>query len=747
MNQVLNPPTETKSTSQISKKDQWIQDLVEAEFALTPLIPGTKKPIEKAFPNTKPDPLLTGADFPDNYGVVLTAEIVVVDVDPRNFQTKEGEKNALVRLFSEAGFSKKPDTYTIRTGGGGYHFYFKKHTHLRLKGTLEGWDGIELKSRGFQLVGPGSIHPDTGEMYKVVRGHPSNLAEWPETLTPIFERVDAPSGLSLSEEDDSESNKHRYVQMLERTEGAVMGHGSDSKTLKMAMRGRDLGLPEETTFDLLRDYWNIKCTPNWPLHKLRKKVKNAYNYASGGFGEKNPKAVFESTAANLDELEKQDSDSKWDRVDKDKLVSEQAIECKWILDAKGNLSPNMTNLLYELSLPSYKSFINPLKDLFRMNLFSGNIEFTRRAPWHKNYNFTQNWSDNDAVMLKAFFALERGWNLPTALIHEAVVCVSQYQAYHPVREYLENLEWDGVERIPTWLNKYTGAIDSTYTSEVGRIALIGAVQRVFQPGSQMDYMMILEGEQGTGKSTLVRILGGEFYTDIHLNPHDKDTIMYLRGKWIAEVSEMVFVKKVDSEAMKSFLTRVTDRIRLPYDRIERDIPRQSVFIGTINPDNLGYLNDSTGNRRYLPIKTGVIDIFKLRADRDQLWAEAYQMYKSGSEPYIRDRKIIEVVETEQNARKIKEPWAKQMMEYIDIQYMKGADTRYINPLEIGKNAIGFHGKEVGRYQMSRVMNGLQQLGWRYADVIDKAGNRLMEHPSYNREMTDDEQIEALIDLI
>jgi hypothetical protein len=228
--------------------------------------------------------------------------------------------------------------------------------------------------------------------------------------------------------------------------------------------------------------------------------------------------------------------------------------------------------------------------------------------------------------------------------------------FHPVCDYLNALKWDGVPRLDKWLVTYCGANDTEYTRAVGAITMIAAVRRVMHPGIKFDEMLILEGHQGSERSTLIAAFTPDpswFSDNLPLNADSKIVIERTSGKWIIEAPELSGMRKADVEHLKAMLSRQTDSARLAYGRKLTDRPRHFIVIGTTNADT--YLRDPTGNRRYWPVKINKVDLPAMRRDRDHLWAEAAAREASGESIRLK-QELWEKAAIEQQEREVIEPW-------------------------------------------------------------------------------------------
>jgi predicted P-loop ATPase len=233
----------------------------------------------------------------------------------------------------------------------------------------------------------------------------------------------------------------------------------------------------------------------------------------------------------------------------------------------------------------------------------------------------------------------------TAVMYEQLNAVAKDCAYDPVKEYLDGPEWDGTPRIDTWLEDYLGAQIvsasgddiSGYVRAVSAKWLIAACARTYDPGCQVQNVLILEGEQGLGatglrgkSSALAALTSREFFTSTAVDIRSPNAPMMTTQTWIMEIAEWHGASRAEEAAQKEFFSRDWENFRPPYGRVPVRRPRRCIFAGTINPDT-GYMTDPTGNRRYWPVLVTRADVAAIEEDRDQLWAEARERYKAGIE--------------------------------------------------------------------------------------------------------------------
>jgi predicted P-loop ATPase len=320
--------------------------------------------------------------------------------------------------------------------------------------------------------------------------------------------------------------------------------------------------------------------------------------------------------------------------------------------------------------------------------------------------------DVDATAIQEWLQLNGLPLIGQDIVHKAIDLRAHERRFHPVRDYLNSLQWDGQPRVHQWLNNYLGVTASEYATAIGRMFLVAVVVRIYKPGCQADYMLILEGLQGEFKSTACRILAGEWFSDNlpDIATAGKDVSQHLRGKWIIEIAELNAMSRAESAQLKSFISRTTERYRRSYGHKESVEPRQCVFIGTTNKSV--YLRDETGARRYWPVKTGSIDLDALRRDRDQLLAEAVQLFRKGVQWWPDKAFEAKYIKPEQDERYEADPWEAPIADYLSSLL---PTQMKVTVSQVAKYALGFvSDARIGTADARRITAILERQGWRRA---------------------------------
>jgi predicted P-loop ATPase len=275
------------------------------------------------------------------------------------------------------------------------------------------------------------------------------------------------------------------------------------------------------------------------------------------------------------------------------------------------------------------------------------------------------WSDDDDAGLRWY--LEKYWGVENRnKVTDAWNMVLGRHAFHPVREYLEGLTWDGVERLDSLLIRWMGAQDSPYVRAVTRKWMTAAVARIMHPGCKFDQMLVLVGPQGVGKSTLAWTLSRGWFSDSLNGMGTKEAFEALRGVWIVELAELAATRRSEEETIKNYLTKRVDTYRPAYARQVVDYPRQCVFYGTTNDPNI--IKDRTGGRRYWPVEVRGIDrgqLDGLEAEVDQLWAEATERWKQGETLWMDDETLHRAEQEVQESFTLADDLTGLIEEYLD----------------------------------------------------------------------------------
>lgn len=379
------------------------------------------------------------------------------------------------------------------------------------------------------------------------------------------------------------------------------------------------------SFDLLRlhKFSNLdeKVSVDTPINKLPSYI-NMIEFIS-----KDEKVMLELGNSKLKQAKEDFKDLY--NVNEDNIINNENI---WItkleVDKKGMYKASNKNIVTIL-----ENDIN-LKGKIAYNLFSNRTMVKGDLPWRSVSDKVRGdiWQDSDDANLRVYIDITYGIVAPYK-INDGLAIIEKKNKYHPIIDYLNSNTWDKVSRVDTLMIDYLGAEGCDYTRNVTRKMLVAAVSRVFNPGIKFDYMLVLVGRQGIGKSYIINLLGREWYSDSLNTVYGKEAYEQLQNAWIIEMAELSATKKADAEAIKHFISKTEDSYRQAYGKRVDTFKRQCVFFGTTNENE--FLKDRTGNRRYWPLMVGVNkplkNLFKdlNKNEINQIWAEALYFYKCG----------------------------------------------------------------------------------------------------------------------
>lgn len=288
----------------------------------------------------------------------------------------------------------------------------------------------------------------------------------------------------------------------------------------------------------------------------------------------------------------------------------------------------------------------------------------------------RDWEDNDDSGLRYY--IEKVYQIKgKANIEDAWGLVANENRYHPVRDYLESLVWDGVPRVETLFIEFMGAEDNAYTRAVSRIALTAAVARIFAPGIKYDNVVVLVGPQGCGKSTILKKLGRDWFSDTLTTMQGKEAYEQIQGFWIIEIGELAAMKRYEVETVKQFTSKSEDSYRAAYGHHVETHKRQCVFFGTTN--TYDFLKDMTGNRRFFPVdvhpEKAVKDVWKDLDTKavDQIWAEAVSLFRNGEKFYMWNDDLKRIAEEVQDSHLEESPLAGAVLAFLDKKIPKNWD--------------------------------------------------------------------------
>lgn len=597
--------------------------------------------------------------WPDaNIGIAVGDKFVVIDLD---VDEDRGINGYHTLLEWEREHGKLPETVMSLTGRGGYHYLYRVDRPYKNATSIR--EGVDIRGEGGYIVAPPSIHPN------------GNRYEW-EQEPGEFPIASADELVEKFLQGEKPEQKPERFSSPE-----VILEGERNATLfKMACSLQAKGFSESAIRAAVEAENIAKCHPPLGSREIDTIVKSAFKFENG-------------TASYIAE----------------KSDVFQMLAYKVEYDKDGNEKSRKI-------LQTVRNFEIVMDNDCR---FAGKMcfdEFSRQAylmgsvPWESENNFRP-WSSFDDSALFSILQADYGLNGRNDFF-DAVKNVSIRNKFHPVREILDSLKWDGKEHIRGLLPDYLGADDTEYTYQVMRLWMLGAVGRIYHPGCKFDYTMILKGRQGIGKSTFLQMLSlnDEWFND-SLDSLDSDkAAQSLLGSWIIELAELKSLARTAGgvESVKKFLTATQDKYRVPYDRRADIFLRQCVFAGTTNKND--FLQAETGNRRFLIIPTGehepTKNLFTAAAMQDiqAAWAQAVHIWKEEKPQLILPESVLDEARSLQADNMADDGKVGLITAYLE-------DKQRTCVLEIWQDAL----QEVGRpqkWQASEINNIVLAIpGW------------------------------------
>jgi len=658
-----------------SKNKQAALSYANKGWKVFPVTPNQKRPLTELAPqghkNATSDLAIIEqwwTKYPTaNIGLNLEASgLVCVDVDSY-------KEDCAFDTYMQA--RELPETLQQRSARGGTHYVFRSPPDAEYPGTLG--KSIDLKHKGYILLGPSSfIDPSTHErgIYSWINDvAPADAPDWLlsaklEPLTAAFPKasLEPPvlpfrASLDPSRLEAEASQGVNWHSNVLRLVGHMIANGAT-----------DLEV-HATTDALTLDGYTVAQT--------RREVQSMAESARvKGFGD-GLYARGEMSVGSIETLQT-------DRLGKPICNHSNVV-------ALLTKHPDWENVFVNDAFDRVKKVLKPLPHDGRSA-----SSFIPRQLVDNDYTVVCIWLNDFGIT-----------SVQKSTVMDAVQAVCAQQTFNPLMDYFRGIQKQYPEDdklLDDWMCRFLGVNASNeaerkYITAVSRLMLIQAVARAKKPGCKADSVIVLEGEQGTGKSTALRVL----FSDKHFGdqlPHmaSKDASSYLKGKWGVELAELDFKRKTEVETIKAFISRLTENYRPAFGREEIEVARTCVFIGTTNSDN--YLSDETGNRRFLPIKTTSIDIGNLGGHRDRLWAAAAHAYDKG-EQYWLTSEVVDLARDQAKQRLEQDPW----VETIEERMNSMAEASIMDALTAC--FPGIDAQAISTPMTRRMSKSLQLAGW------------------------------------
>lgn len=652
---------------------QYALSYIRFGFSIFPLKPRSKIPLTKnGFKDATTDVAQVkrwwGETPSANIGIAtgkISGNLFVIDFDIDEEKGIDGY-HAFLDYCRENNV-QFPDTVISITGRGGYHWYYRSDREVGSRtGIIE---GVDLRGSGGYVVAPGSIHAN-GNRYEFEQDfNDIKIADATEEIYNFIEQ---------RHQGETESF------MLPDT----IPEGMRNATFyKLACSLQSKGLSDAVIQEVVMKEAITRSSP--PMNKdgleeLEKTIKSALKKEKGSL-----KAV-----PFYKPVKKQFVTLKTRETKNGEIVIQSIENVCTVLRLDENLAGKI-----KYNTISYSPFVYG------------------ELPWTSGDNYRE-WTNTDDSNLKCYIEDNYGLNSMEKIMEALNIVISE-NSFNPVVDYLEQIKWDGKKRIDNLLPDYLGVEKNEYSETVMKLFMLGAISRAYQPGCKFDYMPVLVGEQGVGKSTFFKILAGNdaWYNDNFNTVEGDKAAEKLRGMWIVELAELLATKKAkEVESIKAFITSTIDSYRAPYGRRTEQRPRMCVFAGTTN--NSHFMTDRTGNRRYLPlivrkafVKKSMFDNpAQVQEEFRQAWAEAVHIYKTEKPKLIFPKHLEDMVLNNQKQFAEEDTRVGVIQEYLD-ELHEGCEKVCV--MQIWEVALGNEGRPCERRFSNEIHDILEHQidGW------------------------------------
>ena len=597
--------------------------------------------------------------WPDaNVGVATGRGLVVIDVDPRS-----GGDDSMVDLRGQLG--ELPDTVEVLTGGGGRHVYLSTPVEVRNSAGVLG-PGIDVRGEGGYVVAPPSGHA-SGRSYA-----------WEITSRP--DEVDvAPAPQAWL---DAMTVRPK-LRVIPGAKGEPFPEGQRNASLyKRACSMRAASFDQPAILAAIMAENEARCSPPLDPAEVKGIVASACKHPEGYSADVRAKVAARAAAADagLPSPEPKNSTGDW--------------EADLYRTPKGAIRNTFANLCAILRHSDEYGARLRYDDMIIAPTLNG-----------------RKLEEAELGLMREAIERRYGFSPGADSLAQALLAVAWERRYHPVRDYLTALEWDGTTRIDTVAERILSADPTPINRTMVRAWFVAAVARAMRPGCKVDTSLVLVGAQGARKSTFFSVLAGEWFSDTAVDIENKDAMLQINGAWIYELGEIEHVTgRAHAGRIKAFISSAKDTFRAPFHRTLSAFPRSNVIVGSTNEEQ--FLNDPTGSRRFhcVSVRAG-IDIDALRAERDQLWAEAVAAYND-SEAWWLTAEAEEALRAHAESFRVVDAWESAIATWLDDQSTKPEGVREpVTTSRILGSAITMVVEKHDQRAANRVAAIMTHLGW------------------------------------